>query len=852
MPATDVPISSFSTCRELLKFLRRGARLSQKELSIAVGYSESHISRIEHNERSVDRTSLLALFVPALHIQNELGVVERLLALCEQSQPSLDAALPASVAPSPAPISQPASHNHLPAQLTSFMGRQDEVAELCELLGDPEVRLVTLTGVGGCGKTRLALRAGEAVAHQYAHGVWLAELAALTDPHLLPKTVAATFHLSERIDQPVLLSLTDFLHPRQALLILDNCEHLVEAVARLVAALLRACPRLQILATSRESPGVPGEVNVRVQPLALPPALPAAKPTCAEVEGYDAIRLFVERAHTTLRTFALTDQNAPAVVRICQRLDGIPLGIELAAGWVHLLSPEQIAARLEQNFDLLVSDSWTVLPRQQTLRGAMEWSYNLLPEAERRLLRRLSVFAGGWSLAAAEAVTTGVSGGDAAFSQQQVLALLSRLVNKSLVIVGRPAESEARYRLLEPIREYLREKLAEAGEEGEACDRHLRYFYDLARQLEIALTGPPQPATVAALDLDYENFRAALAWGFSMERSSAVDDRQAVSLAACLGRFWSVRQHWREGRHWLTKALASLDSASLPDFPEDCERDHALRAKLLFLAGNLANDDLSVAQRLLEESLAIQRTLGDGQAIARCLHELGSVANEQGDYEGAATFLAESLSHSRELGDDWMIAVSLLKLADLAGEQADHLRCEEYAAECLPIAQRLGDISMQISCLNLLAQCAIATGRCEQAIALLEEGLALDRRHNPQSKGGPGAFATWAWPGSWQRTTARRPTTTARACSCAGSGNSRRAWPGRWKGWAKWRRSPANRNRPHACGAPLTDCAVASALPCLPVTACAMSQLSPRCVLSLVPIRSKQRGWRVSRCQRNR
>ncbi|RIK57211.1 MAG: serine/threonine protein kinase, partial [Chloroflexi bacterium] len=295
MPALDVPLSNFTTCGELLKFLRRRARLSQRELSIAVGYSESHISRIEHNERPVDRTSLLALFVPALHIQSEPEVVERLLTLCAQSTaaPSEPAA-PAAPADTPSiAVAQPANHSHLPIQLTSFIGRQEEMTELCDLLQNPKVRLVTLTGVGGCGKTRLALRAGEEVAQAYVHGVWLAELSSLTDPNLLSKTVAAAFNLTERIDQPVLTGLTDFLYPRQVLLILDNCEHLVEAVARLAAALLRACPRLQILATSRESLGVPGEANVRVQPLALPPALPGAKPARAEVEGYDAIQLFV-------------------------------------------------------------------------------------------------------------------------------------------------------------------------------------------------------------------------------------------------------------------------------------------------------------------------------------------------------------------------------------------------------------------------------------------------------------------------------------------------------------------------------------------------------------------------------
>ncbi|MFZ2615902.1 MAG: AAA family ATPase, partial [Anaerolineae bacterium] len=273
MDISHIPLTVSTSLGELLRFLRRRARLSQRELSIAVGYSESHISRIENNERPVDRASLLALFVPAVEIENEPETIARLLALCEQAQP-----LPASSSPAPVPSRpgaepQPVPPNRLPVQLTSFIGRVEELAELRELLAEGQTRLLTLTGAGGCGKTRLALRVGEGMAHAYSHGVWLVELAALTDPRLLVREVASTFDLQENAERPLLAALTDFLRPRQALLILDNCEHLVDAAAHLAAALLQVCPDLRILATSRENLAVPGEIVYPVQPLALPPAL---------------------------------------------------------------------------------------------------------------------------------------------------------------------------------------------------------------------------------------------------------------------------------------------------------------------------------------------------------------------------------------------------------------------------------------------------------------------------------------------------------------------------------------------------------------------------------------------------
>jgi predicted ATPase len=544
--------------------------------------------------------------------------------------------------------------------------------------------------------------------------------------------------LSESADRPPLSLLDDFLRPRQALLILDSCEHLVEAAAHLVAALLCGCSRLQILATSREALAVPGEINYRVQPLALPPVRRGERPSRAAVEGYDAIQLFVERARTARRGFALTNPNAPAVTRICRRLDGIPLAIELAAAWVNLLSPEQIADRLDNNLELLVSDSRTVPLRQQTLAAAIDWSYNLLSEKEQTLLRRLCVFAGGWSLDAAESV----AGEAPPVARKETLALLHRLVNKSLAAVEHSPEGEARYRLLETIRQYLREKLAETGEETETRNRHLGFFFALAAELEAQTRGPTQSAALAAFDRDDENFRAALAWAFAPERPLAQGELIAPALAARLGRTWYVRQHWREGRAWLAKALAALGldpQRPPPDASQAQGENSALAAELLFRAGHLAGGqgDLLAAQHLLEQSLALERTLGDRRGIARCLQELGGIASEEGDYDRAAAWLTESLGYVRSLGDEWLLVVSLGKLADVAGEQNDQVRSEEFAREQLAIAQRIGDPGLQITALNLLAQCAIGTGRFVQAVELLEAALAMDRQRNPHSQGGP-------------------------------------------------------------------------------------------------------------------
>jgi predicted ATPase/class 3 adenylate cyclase len=480
--------------------------------------------------------------------------------------------------------------NNLPLQLTSFVGREREQAEVRRLL--TTARLVTLTGTGGCGKTRLALQVGAELADAFADGVWFVDLAPLADPALVPQTVAAVLGVHEVAGRPLLQTVADHLRGRELLLILDNCEHLLDACAQLADALLRACPRLRILATSRELLGVAGESAWRVPSLTLPDA--RQPPAAASLTQYEAVRLFIERAVAALPTFAVTNQNAPAVAQLCWRLDGIPLAIELAAARVRMLTVEQIAARLDDRFRLLTGGSRTALRRQQTLQAAIDWSYQLLSEEERLLLQRLAVFAGGWTLEAAEAVGVGAS-----IEGADVLDLLGALVDKSLVVAEGQGAHE-RYRLLETIRQYAGEKLLEAGEVGPIRDQHRDWYVGLAARAEPELTGPGEEEWLGRLEVEHDNLRAALAW--SLEGDPGV----GLRLAASLGGFWARHGHLVEGRRWLE---AFLTRAPAPDDPEE----QRVRARALRRAGILASDqqDRAAARTFLAESLILFRALGD-------------------------------------------------------------------------------------------------------------------------------------------------------------------------------------------------------------------------------------------------
>jgi predicted ATPase/DNA-binding SARP family transcriptional activator len=447
------------------------------------------------------------------------------------------------VGPPKGEVFDPARHN-LPAPRTSFVGRDREIVEVKRALS--MTRLLTLTGAGGSGKTRLALEVARDLVGAYSDGVWLAELAGLSEGDLVPQAVAKAVGVREQPSRPLTDTLVDYLRDKVMLLVVDNCEHLVEAAARLADMLLDSCARLRVLATSREALGIVGEMYWPVQSLSLPD--PMQQPTVEELERYESVRLFMERARFRNPALILSPQNAQAVVEICIRLDGIPLAIELAAARVGL-PVEQIAARLDDSLRLLTAGSRTATPRQQTLRGTMDWSYELLSEREQLLFARLSVFAGGWTLGAVELV--GVGDG---IEEKDVLDLLLRLVDKSLVVAE---AAEVRYRMLEPVRQYALDKLEESDEAEEARRRHAEFFLGIAEETETEMKGPEQVPWLDRLEAEHDNLRGALSW--ALERGGP---DLGLHLAVAFWWFWEARGYFGEGRRWLEQALAKGSRAS--------------------------------------------------------------------------------------------------------------------------------------------------------------------------------------------------------------------------------------------------------------------------------------------------
>jgi non-specific serine/threonine protein kinase len=612
--------------------------------------------------------------------------------------------------PSPTLLDAGAPSN-LPHPLNSFVGRAQQIAEVQRHLA--ATRLLTLTGAGGIGKTRLALQVAGGLRGAFADGVWLVELAALADPRLLPQLVATTLGLGEQPARPAAALPAQYLRHKHLLLILDNCEHLIDACAALVTTLLQACPRLTILATSREMLRVAGELVWRVPPMSLPDSPDLLPPE--HLAEYEAVQLFVDRARACRPGFALTEQNAPVVAQICRRLDGIPLALELAAANTGFLAVEQLAARLDERFHLLTGGSRAVLPRHRTLRATIDWSYDLLSVPERLLFRRLPVFPGGCILEGAEAVCAGE-----AVDPRQVLGLLKQLVDKSLVHVEEVGR-EARYEMLETVRQYAAEKLEESAEEHDLRRRHAEYYLTLAEQAEPELRGPQQVQWLDRLETEHDNLRAALTW--CLNQSRAVD---ALRLGGALWRFWEVHGHVREGSGWLEAALAIEEGAPVPV---------AVRAKALNAAGNLALDrgDLRRAQEFHEGSLALRRELNSLRGIASSLTNLGNVMAHQGDYPRAVAYYEESLALRRQLGDRWGIALVLDNLGVVAVNQGDDGRAIPFYEESLALRRELEDQAGIARSLKHLGLALLDQGNYPRAERAFAESLELEQALGDQS-----------------------------------------------------------------------------------------------------------------------
>lgn len=495
---------------------------------------------------------------------------------------------------------------NLPMPLTSFIGREREMEEVKHLLA--ATRLLTLAGTGGIGKTRLAIQASSDLTNLYKDGVWWIELAPLKDGRLVPQAVAQVLRVRESPGELLTESLIRFLREKHVLLVLDNCEHLITSCAQLASDLLTQCAHLKILTTSREGLGITGETTFQVPVLSFP--MLGHLSQLQTLREFESVHLFAERAAAANPELPLTQQNAFAVTQICQRLDGVPLAIELAAARVKFLTLEEIAKRLDDRFALLTQGSRTALPRHQTLRALVEWSYDLLSEEERVLWRRLSVFLGGWTLEAAEAICS-----DDVLRKLQIMELLSHLVDKSLVIVEDQNGSTG-YRMLETIRQFGQEILQSSGENDTIGAQHLTYFLALAERASARLLTVEQKKWFANLDADYGNLRSAFSWAIE------TDITAALRLAIALAQYWEVRGYINEGRIALERALQSDQSV-----PVDI-RANGLRWQSKFAA---RQGDYAEAKESVEESLALSRELGDIPGILRSLHNLGMVFSLQGD-----------------------------------------------------------------------------------------------------------------------------------------------------------------------------------------------------------------------------
>jgi predicted ATPase/class 3 adenylate cyclase len=619
----------------------------------------------------------------------------------EQVFQLLHDALPAEFPPVRSLDSLP---NNLPRQLSAFVGREREMARVRDLVETS--RLVTLTGAGGCGKTRLALQVAADLADAYRDGAWLVELAPLSDPALVTQEIASALRVREQQGRPLIATLVEYLEPRTLLLVLDNCEHLVQGTAEAADGLLRACPNLRILATSREPLAIGGEATYRVPSLSLPQL--DRMPGLERLAESEAVRLFVDRAASAAR-FQLTSQNAPLVAHICQRLDGIPLAIELAAARVKVLSLDQIAVRLNDRFRLLTGGSRTAMARQQTLRAAMDWSYALLSDAERRLLARLSVFAGSWTLDAVEAVCAGdgIESGD-------VLDLVTQLVDKSLVGVDE-SSGDGRYRLLETVRQYSRDRLLEMRADETFRRRHRDWHLRLAGDAESGLRGPRQGEWLARLDLDHDDVRAALEWCVANP-----DEAEAgVRLAAAMGRFWWIRGYLTEARKWLTALLAKAPKA-----------ETLWRSRALLEAGRLAwaQSDYTAATGFFDQSLLLSRALRDVEGTVDALNMLGLDALAASEYARARVYLDEALPLARTVGDRHRLAVLLNNLGLVDAATGDHERARALHRECLDIRRQVGDAHGAAIALNNLGLVAAATRDHAAAQTLYEESLDIHKR----------------------------------------------------------------------------------------------------------------------------
>ena len=695
---------------EWLRARRKEFGYTQEELADMVGCSPATIRKIESGDRRPSR-QMAELLAEYLEVpQEERPAFVRMA----RAEPGAPVALRSTLTPNGhAPRSEhetPASN--LPIGLTPLIGREDTVDDLCERILRDEVRLITLTGAPGIGKTRLAVEVASQLAEHFADGTFFVGLSTVADPDLVPAAIAQAVGVREGGNQTVVAALIEYMRERRMLLLLDNFEQVVGA-ATTVGTMLGACPQVKAMVTSREALNIRGERQFPVPPLHLPD--PASLPTLDALAEYPAIQLFVERAASVDPAFALTEDNARAVATLCARLDGLPLAIELVAARVRLLSPAQLLARLDHRLALVTGGQRDLPERQQTLRNAIDWSYDLLTPDEQALFARLGVFVGGWASAAAEAVCN--PRGDLHIG---LLEGVESLLNKSLVQLSNRSDDgarpEARFTMLETIREYALEQLEKRGEADDMSQMHAEYYLALAGAAEPHLMGAEAEEWLERLESDHNNFRAALRW--------ALDEGEheiALGIAGALGRFWSLYGYLSEGRRWLDEVMSRRSAAATGD-----------RARVFQWAAALARkqDSYEEARDLYGSSLILYRELEDMAGTAEVLEHLAMLNVLQGDYDAGLRLSEEAMEMGRKLGDRYRLTRALYMHSAAAIYSGDLERGESDAREGLALAREMDNSELISACINAIALSLHWQGKHDEAALLYDEALQRARMVN--------------------------------------------------------------------------------------------------------------------------